>query len=114
MAAEPLLPPTKKSKKVTAKGNHKRKKQSASSNGKLKESDWRLHPDFWAANDRFWEELPQLLADPHLFARLVVYTPERRVLDLVGDDDLELVRECDRRGMERGHYVVARVLPDLP
>jgi hypothetical protein len=114
MITDPLMPRGKKNKKGGTKRNTKGKKKSPATNGRLRDSDYRLHPDFWAANDRFWEELPQMLTDAELFSRLVVFTPTGRVPNLVGDDDLKLAKECDHRGLERGHYVIARVLPDLP
>jgi hypothetical protein len=63
-----------------------------------------------AAEERYRCDLPELLRTK--FGRWVVYTDQGRIAE--GDDELALFQECFRRGLERGHFLVARAEPDAP
>jgi CheY-like chemotaxis protein len=83
-----------------------------------KGSDWRtsfLHfvaDDRRAADRRFRMELPRMLDDPALWGSWVAFTREGRVTEVTeGEDDLQLIRECERRGLA-GRFTVGRVVPD--
>jgi hypothetical protein len=70
-----------------------------------------LHADYVTAEEQFHTDLPDLLKTK--FGMWVVYTTNGRVEDLEGDDDLLLRRLCDERGMERGRYLIAWVIPEM-
>ena len=67
-------------------------------------------PEFQAAEQRYLEDLPNLMKSKP--GRWVAYT--RQGLIAEGDDELALFRSCHERGLESGQFLVARVEPDLP
>jgi hypothetical protein len=76
-------------------------------------SGWTPHGDYWAADAMFWEDLETNLA--RYPGRWVAYTPQGlHTVGRAGEDDRALERRCQRQGLELGHFMVSRVIPDQP
>ena len=54
------------------------------------------------SQDAFFRDLPELLKDPRLRGRWVIYHGDERIG--IADDDEPLIRECLRRGLKREEY----------
>ena len=66
--------------------------------------------DLQAAERLYLCDLPELLQSKP--GRWVAYSSQGVIAE--GDDELSVFQLCYARGLRRGHFLVARVEPDLP
>jgi hypothetical protein len=64
------------------------------------------------SQEAFFRDLPELLKDRRLRGKYVAYHGEERIG--IARDDVPLIRECLRRGLERNEYDILIIEPQSP
>jgi hypothetical protein len=64
------------------------------------------------SQEAFFRDLPELLKDRRLRGKYVAYHGDERIG--IAQDDVPLIRECLRRGLERGEYDILIIEPQSP
>lgn len=71
------------------------------------------HPDtpigIVRSRDAFLRDLPMLLANPQYHGRYAAYHGDERIG--IAESHLDLLDECERRGLNRDQCIVARISP---